>query len=139
PQRDRLLLRTHTSPVQTRAMEKHRPPIRVVAPGKVHRSDTPDASHSPIFHQVEGLAVDTNITFSDLKGTLDHAMKALFGSDVKTRFQPSYFPFTEPSAEVAVTCFVCGGKGCRVCKQSGWIEMGGGGMVARNVFGVVRA
>jgi len=134
PQRDRLLLRTHTSPVQTRAMEKHRPPIRVVAPGKVHRSDTPDASHSPIFHQVEGLAVDTNITFSDLKGTLDHAMKELFGSDVKTRFFPSFFPFTEPSADVQVTCFKCGGKGCRLCKMSGWIELLGCGMVNPKVL-----
>jgi phenylalanyl-tRNA synthetase alpha chain len=134
PQRDRLLLRTHTSPVQTRAMEKHRPPIRVVAPGKVHRSDTPDASHSPIFHQVEGLAVDTNITFSDLKGTLDHAMKQLFGSDVKTRFFPSFFPFTEPSADVQVTCFKCGGKRCRLCKMSGWIELLGSGMVDPKVL-----
>jgi phenylalanyl-tRNA synthetase alpha chain len=134
PQRDRLLLRTHTSPVQTRAMEKHRPPIRVVAPGKVHRSDTPDASHSPIFHQVEGLAVDTNITFSDLKGTLDHAMKELFGSDMKTRFFPSFFPFTEPSADVQVTCFKCGGKGCRLCKMSGWIELLGCGMVDPKVL-----
>jgi phenylalanyl-tRNA synthetase alpha chain len=140
PQRDRLLLRTHTSPVQTRAMEKHRPPIRVVAPGKVHRSDTPDASHSPIFHQVEGLAVDTNITFSDLKGTLDHAMKELFGSDVKTRFFPSFFPFTEPSADVQVSCFKCGGTGrigdqpCRLCKASGWIELLGCGMVDPKVL-----
>jgi len=140
PQRDRLLLRTHTSPVQTRAMEKHRPPIRVVAPGKVHRSDTPDASHSPIFHQVEGLAVDTNITFSDLKGTLDHAMKELFGSDVKTRFFPSFFPFTEPSADVQVSCFKCRGTGrigdqpCRLCKASGWIELLGCGMVDPKVL-----
>jgi phenylalanyl-tRNA synthetase alpha chain len=139
-QRDRLLLRTHTSPVQTRAMEKHRPPIRVVAPGKVHRSDTPDASHSPIFHQVEGLAVDNNITFSDLKGTLDHAMKELFGSDVKTRFFPSFFPFTEPSADVQVSCFKCGGSGrigdqpCRLCKASGWIELLGCGMVDPKVL-----
>src|SRR3954454_23792544 len=134
PQRDRLLLRTHTSPVQKRAMEKHRPPIRVVEPGKVHRSDTPDASHSPIFHQVEGLSVDTNITFSDLKGTLDHAMKELFGSAVKTRFFPSFFPFTEPSADVQISCIFCGGKGCRKCKQSGWIELLGCGMVDPAVF-----
>jgi phenylalanyl-tRNA synthetase alpha chain len=134
PQRERLLLRTHTSPVQTRAMERHKPPIRVVAPGKVHRSDTPDASHSPIFHQVEGLAVDTNITFSDLKGTLDHAMKSLFGSNVKTRFFPSFFPFTEPSADVQVTCFKCGGTGCRLCKMSGWIELLGCGMVDPKVL-----
>ena len=133
-QRDRLLLRTHTSPVQIRAMLQTPPPIRVVAPGKVHRADTADATHSPIFHQVEGLAVDTNITFCDLKGTLDHAMKALFGSNVKTRFFPSFFPFTEPSADVSITCFKCGGKGCRLCKMSGWIELLGCGMVDPNVF-----
>jgi phenylalanyl-tRNA synthetase alpha chain len=138
PARDRLLLRTHTSPVQIRTMEKLAPPIRVVIPGKVHRNDAPDASHSPMFHQVEGLAVDTNITFCDLKGTLDHAMKALFGSSVRTRFQPSFFPFTEPSAEVAISCIFCGGKGCRTCKQSGWIELLGCGMVDPNVFEFVR-
>ena len=113
PQRERLLLRTHTSPVQIRTMEKMRPPIRIVIPGTVHRNDPPDASHSPMFHQIEGLAVDTNITFGDLKGTLDHAMKALFGSSVKTHFRPSFFPFTEPSAEMYVTCFICGGSGKR--------------------------
>lgn len=134
PQRDRLLLRTHTSPVQIRSMLKNPPPLRVVIPGKVHRADTADATHSPIFHQVEGLAVDTNITFSDLKGTLDHAMKSLFGSSVKTRFYPSFFPFTEPSADVQITCFKCGGKGCRLCKMSGWIELLGCGMVDPNVF-----
>ncbi|MFI5089016.1 MAG: phenylalanine--tRNA ligase subunit alpha [Terriglobales bacterium] len=139
PLRERLLLRTHTSPVQIRTMEKLAPPIRVVIPGKVHRNDAPDASHSPMFHQVEGLAVDTNITFCDLKGTLDHAMKALFGSSVRTRFQPSFFPFTEPSAEVAISCIFCGGKGCRTCKQSGWIELLGCGMVDPNVFEFVRA
>jgi phenylalanyl-tRNA synthetase alpha chain len=139
PLRERLLLRTHTSPVQIRTMEKLSPPIRVVIPGKVHRNDAPDASHSPMFHQVEGLAVDTNITFCDLKGTLDHAMKALFGSSVRTRFQPSFFPFTEPSAEVAISCIFCGGKGCRTCKQSGWIELLGCGMVDPNVFEFVRA
>jgi len=133
-QRDRLLFRTHTSPVQIHVMEQQPPPIRVVVPGKVHRADTADATHSPIFHQVEGLAVDTNITFCDLKGTLDHAMKALFGSDVKTRFFPSFFPFTEPSADVSVTCFKCGGKGCRLCKNSGWIELLGCGMVDPAVF-----
>ena len=138
PPRDRLLLRTHTSPVQIRTMEKLAPPIRVVIPGKVHRNDAPDASHSPMFHQVEGLAVDTNITFCDLKGTLDHAMKALFGSSVRTRFQPSFFPFTEPSAEVAISCIFCGGKGCRTCKQGGWIELLGCGMVDPNVFEFVR-
>jgi phenylalanyl-tRNA synthetase alpha chain len=139
PQRNRLLLRTHTSTVQIRAMLQQPPPIRVVVPGKVHRADTADATHSPIFHQVEGLAVDTNITFCDLKGTLDHAMKALFGSNVKTRFFPSFFPFTEPSADVSVTCFKCGGEGCRLCKMSGWIELLGCGMVDPNVFGFVKS
>ena len=138
--RDRLLLRTHTSPVQIRTMEKLKPPLRIVIPGKVHRNDPPDASHSPMFHQVEGLAVDTNITFGDLKGTLDHAMKALFGSSVKTHFRPSFFPFTEPSAEMMVSCFICGGSGrrgsepCRPCKTTGWIEILGCGMVDPNVF-----
>jgi phenylalanyl-tRNA synthetase alpha chain len=134
PLRERLLLRTHTSPVQIRTMQNQKPPLRIVVPGKVHRHDAPDASHSPMFHQIEGLAVDSDITFSDLKGTLDHAMKALFGSSVKTRFYPSFFPFTEPSADVQITCFKCGGKGCRLCKQSGWIELLGCGMVDPNVF-----
>ena len=138
PQRERLLLRTHTSPVQIRAMEKQPPPIRIVVPGKVHRHDTPDASHSPIFHQIEGLAVDTNITFCDLKGTLDHAMKEMFGSSVRTRFYPSFFPFTEPSADVQISCFKCGGKGCALCKKSGWIEVLGCGMVDPHVFEFVR-
>ena len=144
PLRERLLLRTHTSPVQIRTMEKMKPPIRIVIPGKVHRNDPPDASHSPMFHQIEGLAVDTNITFGDLKGTLDHAMKALFGSNVKTSFRPSFFPFTEPSAEMMVTCFICGGGGkrgaepCRPCKQTGWIEILGCGMVDPNVFEFVK-
>jgi phenylalanyl-tRNA synthetase alpha chain len=144
PQRERLLLRTHTSPVQIRTMEKMRPPIRIVIPGTVHRNDPPDASHSPMFHQIEGLAVDTNITFGDLKGTLDHAMKALFGSSVKTHFRPSFFPFTEPSAELYVTCFICGGSGkrgpapCRPCKATGWIEVLGCGMVDPNVFEFVK-
>jgi len=143
PLRDRLLLRTHTSPVQIRTMEKMKPPVRVICPGKVHRNDAPDATHSPIFHQVEGLAVDTNITFCDLKGTLDHAMKALFGSSVKTRFYPSFFPFTEPSADVQISCIFCGGTGtrdggpCRNCKASGWIELLGCGMVDPNVYGFV--
>ena len=144
PQRERLLLRTHTSPVQIRTMETRRPPLRIVIPGPVHRNDPPDASHSPMFHQIEGLAVDTNITFGDLKGTLDHAMKALFGSSVKTHFRPSFFPFTEPSAELYVTCFICGGSGkrgaepCRPCKQTGWIEVLGCGMVDPNVFEFVK-
>jgi len=143
PLRDRLLLRTHTSPVQIRTMEKMQPPVRVVCPGKVHRNDAPDATHSPIFHQIEGLAVDTNITFCDLKGTLDHAMKAFFGSSVKTRFYPSFFPFTEPSADVQISCIFCGGKGygdggrCPNCKASGWIELLGCGMVDPNVYGFV--
>jgi phenylalanyl-tRNA synthetase alpha chain len=136
-QRDRLLLRTHTSPVQIRSMEHKQPPLRVICPGKVHRNDAPDATHSPVFHQLEGLCVDTNITFADLKGTLDHAMKSLFGSAVKTSFRPSFFPFTEPSVEVSISCPFCGGKGCRPCKQSGWIELLGAGMVDPNVFGFV--
>ena len=143
-QRERLLLRTHTSPVQIRTMEKMRPPLRIVIPGTVHRNDPPDASHSPMFHQIEGLAVDTNITFGDLKGTLDHAMKEFFGSSVKTSFRPSFFPFTEPSAEMYVSCFICGGSGrrgadpCRPCKQTGWIEILGCGMVDPNVFEFVK-
>ncbi|MHB1022264.1 MAG: phenylalanine--tRNA ligase subunit alpha [Acidobacteriaceae bacterium] len=138
PLRDRLLMRTHTSPVQIRTMEQQPPPLRIVIPGKVHRNDESDATHSPIFHQIEGLCVDTNITFSDLKGTLDHAMKAFFGSSVKTRFFPSFFPFTEPSADVQISCIFCGGKGCRKCKHSGWIELLGCGMVDPNVFGFVQ-
>ncbi len=138
PTRDRLMLRTHTSPVQIRTMERQPPPVRIVIPGKVHRNDPLDATHSPVFHQVEGLAVDTNITFCDLKGTLDHAMKALFGSSVKTRFYPSFFPFTEPSADMQVSCIFCGGKGCRKCKFSGWIELLGCGMVDPNVFEFVK-
>jgi phenylalanyl-tRNA synthetase alpha chain len=134
PQRDRLLLRTHTSPVQMRTMETQPPPVRIVIPGKVHRNEADDATHSSTFTQVEGLCVDTNITFSDLKGTLDHAMKALFGSSVKTRLFPSFFPFTEPSADVQISCIFCGGKGCKKCKQSGWIELLGCGMVDPAVF-----
>ena len=137
PLRDRLLMRTHTSPVQIRTMEQQAPPLRIVIPGKVHRNDASDATHSPIFHQVEGLCVDTNITFSDLKGTLDYAMKAFFGSSVKTRFFPSFFPFTEPSADVQISCPFCGGKGCKKCKHSGWIELLGCGMVDPAVFGFV--
>jgi phenylalanyl-tRNA synthetase alpha chain len=137
PQPDRLLMRTHTSPVQIRSMIAQAPPIRIVVPGKVHRNDAADATHSPVFHQVEGLCVDTNITFSDLKGTLDHAMKALFGSAVKTRFFPSFFPFTEPSADVQISCIFCAGAGCRKCKHSGWIELLGCGMVDPAVFASV--
>ncbi len=139
PSRDRLLMRTHTSPVQIRTMVEGDPPVRIVIPGKVHRNDAADATHSPIFHQIEGLAVDTDITFSDLKGTLDHAMKALFGASVKTRFFPSFFPFTEPSADVQISCIFCGGSGCRKCKHSGWIELLGCGMVDPAVFAQVTA
>jgi len=137
PSRERLLMRTHTSPVQIRSMLAQDPPLRAVIPGKVHRNDAADATHSPVFHQVEGLCVGPDITFSDLKGTLDHAMKALFGSAVKTRFFPSFFPFTEPSADVQISCPFCGGKGCRKCKHSGWIELLGCGMVDPNVFEAV--
>lgn len=137
PLRERLLMRTHTSPVQIRTMLEQDPPLRIVIPGKVHRNDAADATHSPVFHQVEGLCVGTDITFSDLKGTLDHAMKAFFGSAVKTRFFPSFFPFTEPSADVQISCIFCGGKGCRKCKHSGWIELLGCGMVDPAVFEAV--
>jgi phenylalanyl-tRNA synthetase alpha chain len=137
PEDARLLMRTHTSPVQIRSMLAQAPPLRLVIPGKVHRNDAADATHSPVFHQVEGLCVDTNITFSDLKGTLDHAMKAFFGSAVKTRFFPSFFPFTEPSADVQISCIFCGGRGCRKCKHSGWIELLGCGMVDPAVFQAV--
>jgi phenylalanyl-tRNA synthetase alpha chain len=137
PSRERLLMRTHTSPVQIRTMIAEAPPIRIVVPGKVHRNDAADATHSPVFHQVEGLCVDADITFSDLKGTLDHAMKELFGAGVKTRFFPSFFPFTEPSADVQISCIFCAGKGCRKCKNSGWIELLGCGMVDPAVFASV--
>jgi phenylalanyl-tRNA synthetase alpha chain len=137
PASERLLMRTHTSPVQIRSMLEQEPPLRLVIPGKVHRNDAADATHSPVFHQVEGLCVDTNITFSDLKGTLDHAMKEFFGSSVKTRFFPSFFPFTEPSADVQISCIFCGGKGCRKCKHSGCIELLGCGMVDPAVFEAV--
>ncbi len=128
-----VLLRTHTSPVQIRTMLKHKPPLRIVAPGRVYRRDS-DVTHTPMFHQVEGLLVDEDVTFAELKGTLDAFVKAFFGSSVRTRFRPSFFPFTEPSAEVDISCLVCGGKGCRVCKGSGWLEVLGAGMVHPNVF-----
>jgi phenylalanyl-tRNA synthetase alpha chain len=137
PSRDRLLMRTHTSPVQIRTMVAQAPPLRIVIPGKVHRNDAADATHSPVFHQIEGLCVGPDITFSDLKGTLDHAMRSLFGSGVKTRFFPSFFPFTEPSADVQISCIFCAGKGCRKCKHSGWIELLGCGMVDPAVFAAV--
>lgn len=126
---DNILLRSQTSPVQVRVMEKQRPPIRVISPGRVYRSDALDATHSPLFHQMEGLVVDKGITMSDLKGTLETFAKKMFGENTLIRFRPHHFPFTEPSAEVDVSCFACGGKGCRVCKGEGWIEILGAGMV----------
>lgn len=129
---ENMLLRTHTSPVQIRTMLQHKPPVRILCPGRVYRKDEIDASHSPIFHQIEGLAVDENITFADLKGTLLYFLQKLFASDVKLQFRPSFFPFTEPSAEVDVSCVMCKGKGCSVCKGSGWIEILGSGMVHPN-------
>jgi phenylalanyl-tRNA synthetase alpha chain len=133
---EEILLRTHTSPMQARYMETHDPPVFVVVPGKTYRADAIDASHLPVFHQVEGLAVDKDITLSDLKGTLAHFAREFFGPKQSIRLRPSFFPFTEPSAELDVSCFVCGGTGidCRVCKGSGWLEMAGCGMVDPNVF-----
>lgn len=130
-----ILLRTHTSPVQSRTLQAHEPnsPIRIIAPGKVYRSDY-DATHSPMFHQVEGLVVDKGIRFSDLKGTLEMFIHEIFGSDVSVRLRPSFFPFTEPSAEVDISCVMCKGKGCRVCSGTGWLEILGSGMVHRNVL-----
>ena len=133
----RTVLRTHTSPVQIRTMEKLQPPLRIIVPGKAYRRDTPDATHSPMFHQVEGLAVDTHTTFADLKGTLDYFLKAFFGPEVRTRFRPSFFPFTEPSAEVDISCLFCSGQGGRICKQSGWIELMGCGMVDPALYSYV--
>jgi len=133
----RHLLRTHTSPMQIRTMEKQKPPVRIIVPGKVYRRDNPDATHGYMFHQIEGLAVDTDITFCDFKGTVEYFVRAFFGPKVKTRLRPSYFPFTEPSAEVDASCHVCGGSGCRVCKFSGWIELFGAGMVNPAVYGFV--
>lgn len=130
------LLRTQTSPVQARTLLKEKPPIKIISPGRCFRCDTPDATHSPMFHQIEGLVVDEGITMSDLKGTLDSFAKQMFGSSVKTKFRPHHFPFTEPSAEMDVSCFKCGGKGCNVCKGSGWIEILGCGMVHPNVLRV---
>ncbi len=131
---DRVLLRTHTSPNQIRIMESRTPPLRYVVHGKVYRNDTPDATHSPMFHQLELFAVDANITFCDLKGTLEYFLKRFFGEQTRTRFRPSYFPFTEPSAEVDITCPFCGGPGCRICKQTGFIEVLGCGMIDPNVL-----
>lgn len=129
-----ILLRTQTSPMQARIMRENKPPIRVVCPGRVYRSDEVDATHSPMFHQMEGLVVDKNIVMGDLKGTLELFAKSMFGEDARIRFRPHHFPFTEPSAEVDISCFVCGGKGCRVCKGEGWIEILGAGMVHPNVL-----
>lgn len=128
------LLRTQTSPVQIRTMEQRKPPIRVISPGRVYRSDALDATHSPVFHQIEGLVVDKNITMSDLKGTLELFIKKLYGEDSVVRFRPHHFPFTEPSAETDVMCFACHGKGCRLCKGEGWIEILGAGMVHPKVL-----
>lgn len=131
---DKLLLRTHTSPVQIRTMEKMSPPVRMIAPGKCFRKDAPDATHSPVFHQVEGLCADVGVTFADLKGTITAFGKKLFGANVKIRFRPSFFPFTEPSAEYDFSCVMCDGKGCNLCKGSGWLEISGAGMVDPAVF-----
>lgn len=131
---DNILLRSQTSPVQVRVMEKQKPPIRIVSPGRVYRSDDVDATHSPLFHQFEGLVVDRGITMGDLKGMLELFAKNMFGADTRIRFRPHHFPFTEPSAEVDVSCFACGGKGCRFCKGEGWIEILGAGMVHPHVL-----
>jgi len=132
-----IVLRTHTSPVQIRVMERKDPPIRIIAPGRVYRRDTPDASHSPLFHQVEGLVVGEDVTFADLKGVIEAFAHQMFGKDIKVRFRPSFFPFTEPSAEYDFICIFCRGKGCRVCKNTGWLEISGAGMVHPNVFEAV--
>ena len=131
---DDVVLRSQTSPVQARVMENQEPPIKIICPGAVYRSDSVDATHSPVFHQIEGLVVDKNISMTDLKGTLEMFAKKCLGENTKIRFRPHHFPFTEPSAEADVSCFVCGGKGCRVCKGEGWIELLGCGMVHPNVF-----
>jgi phenylalanyl-tRNA synthetase alpha chain len=131
------LLRTHTSPVQIRTMQKRKPPIRIIAPGRCFRKDTPDVTHSPTFHQVEGLMVDKGVTFAHLKGTLLAFARKLFGPQMQIRFRPSFFPFTEPSAEYDFSCVICSGSGCRICKNSGWLEISGAGMVDPAVFGYV--
>jgi phenylalanyl-tRNA synthetase alpha chain len=137
PTSEPLMLRTHTSPVQIRTMLSSQPPVRILCPGRVYRKDEIDATHSPIFHQMEGLAVDDHITFADLKGSLHHFAKRLFGSEVKVQFRPSFFPFTEPSAEMDCSCVNCKGNGCNVCKQTGWLEILGSGMVHPNVLEAV--
>jgi phenylalanyl-tRNA synthetase alpha chain len=131
---DNVVLRTQTSPVQIRTMEQRKPPIRIIAPGKVYRSDAVDATHSPLFHQIEGMVIDKGVTMSDLKGTLDAFAKRLYGEDTVTRFRPHHFPFTEPSAEMDIMCFACHGEGCRLCKNEGWIEILGGGMIHPTVL-----
>jgi len=131
---DNIVLRTHTSPVQARIMTTRKPPIRIICPGRVYRADEADATHSPVFHQMEGLVIDENITMGDLKGTLEVFAKELYGEETSVRFRPSYFPFTEPSAEMDISCFKCGGKGCPMCKYEGWIEVLGCGMVHPNVL-----
>ncbi len=131
---DDILLRTQTSPVQVRTMERQQPPIRMIAPGRVFRSDAVDATHSPSFHQIEGLVIDKGITFADLKGTLEQFAREMFGEDTRVKFRPHHFPFTEPSAEMDMSCFQCGGKGCRFCKGEGWIEILGCGMVHPHVL-----
>jgi phenylalanyl-tRNA synthetase alpha chain len=133
---DDLVLRTHTSPVQIRAMMKHQPPLRVIAPGTVYRRDS-DLTHSPMFHQIEGFLVDEKVTFGDLKGVLTHFLREFFGEGLGVRFRPSFFPFTEPSAEVDIECVICGGEGCRVCSKTGWLEILGCGMIDPAVFGSV--
>jgi phenylalanyl-tRNA synthetase alpha chain len=132
-----VLLRTHTSPVQIRTMEKKKPPIRIIAPGRCYRSDTFDASHSPVFYQCEGLYVDKGVTFGDMKGTITAFARLMFGKGIKVRFRPHFFPFTEPSVEYDFSCVICGGKGCRVCKYNGWLEISGAGMVDPEVFKAV--
>lgn len=134
---DGALLRTQTSTVQIRVMENHKPPIRIISPGRCYRNDKPDPSHSPVFTQVEALVIDKNISMSDMKDTLQNFVSLMFGSGIRSRIRPHFFPFTEPSAEMDISCVACGGKGCRVCKQSGWLEMGGAGMVDPNVFAAV--
>ena len=131
---DNILLRSQTSPVQVRTMEKRRPPIRIISPGRVYRSDAVDASHSPLFHQMEGLVVDRGVTMGNLKGTLEMFARKMFGEDTRVRFRPHHFPFTEPSAEVDVSCNICHGKGCNICKGTGWLEIMGCGMVDPNVL-----
>jgi phenylalanyl-tRNA synthetase alpha chain len=133
-QPESVLLRTHTSPVQIRVMTTQKPPIYAVMPGRCYRRDTPDARHLPVFHQIEGLVVDRGITFGDLAGTIEGFTTAYFGANIHSRLRPSFFPFTEPSAEFEITCTICGGEGCRTCSQTGWIELGGCGMVDPNVF-----